>query len=141
MMHAARDNAPEAVKLLAVTVLTSLDAEMLASIGQDSDHPGQVLRLAGLADRSGMDGVVCSAGELDAIRKNLGDDVICMVPGIRPARADTDDQKRVSTPAAAIQAGATHLVIGRPITQADDREAALSAISREIEETANAAKG
>ena len=141
MMRTARDNAPGTTDILAVTVLTSLDSAALASIGQDSDHGEQVQRLAKLADSSGMDGIVCSAAELGAIRNNLRNDFICMVPGIRPANSLHGDQKRVSTPQTAIQAGASHIVIGRPITQADDPDAALSLICRDIDEAGNAATG
>lgn len=141
MMRAAHDNCRDTTRILAVTVLTSLDADILDTIGQHSDYQAQVQRLAELAHASRLDGVVCAAGELTSIRKNLGNDLICMVPGIRPASATHDDQKRVSTPAAAIQAGASHLVIGRPITQAHDPDAALRAICREIEEAGNAATG
>jgi orotidine-5'-phosphate decarboxylase len=128
MMQSARDNCPGATKVLGVTVLTSLDADTLTEVGQDSNHEGQVLRLAELAKTSGLDGVVCSAGELAILRHNLGNDFVCMVPGIRPASAAHDDQKRVSTPDAALRAGASHLVIGRPITQAASPQEALHTV-------------
>jgi orotidine-5'-phosphate decarboxylase len=128
MMRAAKDAvADEAVKsgvarpkLLAVTVLTSLDETLLSQVGQALPVEGQVLRLARLTKESGLDGVVCSAKEIAALRGALGPDFTLMVPGIRPAGADVGDQKRVMTPKEAIDAGASHLVIGRPITGAPD---------------------
>ena len=120
MMKAAKDACDPETKLLGVTVLTSLDDDNLASVGQLAKASDQVKRLAELAQLSGMDGVVCSAHEIEMLRADIGKDFILMVPGIRPAGAAKDDQKRVMTPAEAMKAGATHLVIGRPITQADD---------------------
>ena len=105
-------------KLLAVTVLTSLDDDDLTAVGQSVPAELQVVRLALLAQSCGMDGVVCSAREIEPIRKACGADFILVVPGIRPAGSDHGDQKRVVTPAAAITSGATCLVVGRPISQA-----------------------
>lgn len=131
MMKAAKDACPPETKLLAVTVLTSIDAETLDSVGQGKDAKAQVERLALLAKSAGCDGVVCSSHEIKTIRAACGADFITMVPGIRPAGADTGDQKRIMTPAEAVSKGATHLVIGRPITQADNP----SQMARDIIET------
>jgi len=120
MMKAAKDACPPETKLLAVTVLTSIDAETLNSVGQGNDPKSQVERLAKLAKDAGCDGVVCSSHEIETIRNACGDDFITMVPGIRPAGSAIGDQKRIMTPKEAIDKGATHLVIGRPITQADN---------------------
>lgn len=103
-------------KILGVTVLTSMDGNDLASVGQETDSGRQVLRLAKLAQDSGLDGVICSPAEVAMLRAQLGPDFILMVPGIRPTWAAAQDQKRVMTPREAVAAGATYLVIGRPIT-------------------------
>ena len=117
----AADNAGVARPLvLGVTVLTSMDERDLDDIGVTRDTQDQVVSLALLAQDSGLDGVVCSAREIEAIRDACGDDFALMVPGIRPAGADVGDQKRIMTPADAIARGADYLVIGRPITQAAD---------------------
>lgn len=117
MMKAAKDACPDETKLLAVTVLTSIDAETLNSVGQGNDPKAQVERLALLTKKAGLDGVVCSSHEIELIRNACGDDFITMVPGIRPAGSAIGDQKRIMTPREAVEKGATHLVIGRPITQ------------------------
>lgn len=109
-----------APKLLAVTVLTSMDQTALSAVGQSDEVRSQVLRLASLTKESGLAGVVCSGQEISFLRDHLGQDFVLMVPGIRPSGSDAGDQKRVLTPKAAVDLGATHLVIGRPITQADD---------------------
>jgi len=136
MMRAAADAAAKAgnyrPKLLAVTVLTSLDAEDLSAVGQEPDPAKQVLRLALLAKESGMDGCICSPEEISILRKNLGNDFILMVPGIRPEWASAGDQKRTLTPKQAIDAGATHLVIGRPITKAANPAEAADRIAAEL---------
>ncbi len=136
MMRAAVDAAAKAgnarPKLLGVTVLTSLDAKDLAAVGQNTDTAQQVLRLAKLAKDSGLDGVVCSPEEVKVLRQALGPDFILMVPGIRPSWAAAGDQKRVLTPREAVDAGATYLVIGRPITGADDPAAAAKRIADEL---------
>ena len=119
--------------LIAVTVLTSMSAEDLAEVGIDAAPADHVLRLARLAQTCGLDGVVCSAQEASMLRAELGETFRLVTPGIRPAGADTGDQRRVMTPAEALQAGATDLVIGRPITAAADPLAALRAIGSEIE--------
>lgn len=123
MMRAAAQAASEAEispKLLAVTVLTSLESADLLATGQQIPASDQVVRLAKLAQKAGMDGVVCSAHEIRAVRQACGKDFTLMVPGIRPAGAQSHDQKRVMTPAEAMEAGADYLVIGRPITQSPD---------------------
>ncbi len=119
-------------KVIAVTVLTSLDTEDLAAVGQDPDARAQAVRLARLARDCGLDGVVCSSLEIAPIRDACGPDFTLVVPGIRPAGADSGDQKRVMTPAEAISAGADYLVIGRPITGADDPAAAARAIAESL---------
>lgn len=120
MMRAARDACPPDTKLLAVTVLTSMDDANLESVGQQGPAGDQVKRLALLTRNAGLDGVVCSAHEIESLRSCCGPDFILMVPGIRPAGSEAGDQKRIMTPEQAMRAGASHLVIGRPITQAPD---------------------
>jgi len=122
MMRAAKDAASSInpqMKLIAVTVLTSIDDGVLDSVGQRGPAGDQVVRLAKLVQASGLDGVVCSAHEIAAIRKAC-EDFLLVVPGIRPAGSDLADQRRVMTPAEAARAGADILVIGRPITGAQD---------------------
>jgi orotidine-5'-phosphate decarboxylase len=128
MMEDAKAAAPAATKVVAVTVLTSLDRADLGSIGVTGEPEGQVERLAELARDAGLDGIVCSGNEL-AVARAAWKDGFFVVPGIRPADAAVGDQKRVMTPRAAIDAGASILVIGRPITAADDPAAALRAIA------------
>ena len=118
--------------LIAVTVLTSLGDDDLAEIGVPASAAEQVLRLAKLAQASGLDGVVCSAHEITAIRAACGPDFKLVVPGIRPAWADKGDQKRVMTPAQAVALGADYLVIGRPITAAEDPVGAAQRIGAEL---------
>lgn len=120
-------------KILAVTVLTSLDEGDLESVGQALPVAEQVKRLALLARDSGVDGVVCSPAEVAMLRAACGPDFILMVPGIRPVWSATNDQKRFMTPAEAVAAGADHLVIGRPITAAADPASAARRIVAEIE--------
>lgn len=135
MMEAAReavDSSAHKPLLIAVTVLTSMDEAGLHEIGIARSPREQVLHLAGLAQQSGLDGVVCSAQEATDLRANFGQDFALVTPGIRPAGADAGDQSRIMTPEKAIQAGADYLVIGRPITQADDPPAALRAIQTQI---------
>ncbi len=133
MMRAAKDACYEGTKLLAVTVLTSLDDTNLEQVGQSVPARDQVVRLAKLTQDSGLGGVVCSSHEIEAIRAECGPDFTLMVPGIRPAGSAVLDQKRVMTPKEALDKGATHLVIGRPITGADDPGAAARRILEEIE--------
>lgn len=105
-------------QLIAVTVLTSMEREDLRDIGLDIEPVEQVKRLAKLTQESGLDGVVCSAQEAKILREMLGADFALITPGIRPEGSNADDQKRIVTPKQAMQDGSTHLVIGRPITQA-----------------------
>lgn len=140
MMQAAntaiRDEAAKlnvkAPQVLAVTVLTSLDDKNLTEVGQATPAADQVVRLAKLTKDCGLAGIVCSAHEITRIRSELGSDFVLMVPGIRPAGSDAGDQKRVMTPGEAFAAGATHLVIGRPITGAPDPAAAAAAILADL---------
>jgi orotidine-5'-phosphate decarboxylase len=125
-------NASKPPKLIAVTMLTSMAQEDLADIGIQATPAEMVLRLATLTRDCGLDGVVCSAQEAAMLRKNCGTEFILVTPGIRPAQASLDDQSRVMTPQAALQAGSSYLVIGRPITQAADPLQALLNINKEI---------
>jgi orotidine-5'-phosphate decarboxylase len=120
------------IKVIGVTALTSLDDLVLDSVGQRGPAAAQVLRLARLAQQAGLDGVVCSAHEIAPLRKALGPDFLLVTPGIRPAGADLQDQKRVMTPSEAHRLGADILVIGRPITGAPDPGAAAKAIADEL---------
>jgi orotidine-5'-phosphate decarboxylase len=132
MMRAAADAAatlgPSRPKVIGVTVLTSLDETDLKATGIADIASDQVLRLARLAKSSGLDGVVCSAHEIEPLRRSLGQDFMLVVPGLRPAGAPVADQKRVMTPSEARHLGATILVIGRPITHAPDPTAAARRI-------------
>ena len=128
MLEDAKAAAPAGTKVVAVTVLTSLDGNDLASIGVANDSHTQVERLAGLAREAGLDGIVCSGNEVAAARKKWKDGFF-VVPGIRPADAAAGDQKRVMTPRKAIDAGASILVIGRPVTAAEDPANALREIA------------
>ena len=135
MMQAAREAIAGGVqrpKLIAVTVLTSMAQNDLADIGMQGAPAEAVLRLAQLAQSAGLDGVVCSAQEARTVRAACGAGFNLVTPGIRPAEGALDDQKRVMTPRAAVDAGADYLVIGRPITQAADPVAMLQRIQREI---------
>ena len=128
MLEDAKAAAPAGTKVVAVTVLTSLDGDDLASIGVKSDNQAQVERLAALAKEAGLDGIVCSGNEVAAVRRQWKDGFF-VVPGIRPANAQLGDQKRVMTPRSAIDAGASILVIGRPVTGAADPAIALREIA------------
>jgi orotidine-5'-phosphate decarboxylase len=128
MLEDAKAAAPEKTKVVAVTVLTSLDGEDLKSVGVGGKPADQVERLAALARESGLDGIVCSGMEVKAARRAWPHGFF-VVPGVRPQGSGTADQKRIVTPRAALDAGASILVIGRPITQAKDPEAALKAIA------------
>jgi orotidine-5'-phosphate decarboxylase len=121
-----------AIKVIAVTVLTSLDDEALAAVGQRGPAVEQAVRLASLAKQCGLDGVVCSAHEIAAIRKACGTDFLLVVPGIRPAGSDLADQRRVMTPRESADAGADILVIGRPISAAADPAKAARAIKESL---------
>lgn len=120
MMQAAKDACGSDTKLLAVTILTSLSEDELNAVGYQTGLSDRVVQMAKLTQDSGLDGIVCSSKEITLIREACGSDFALMVPGIRPAGADVGDQKRIMTPVEAITLGATHLVIGRPITGADD---------------------
>jgi orotidine-5'-phosphate decarboxylase len=135
MMRAAADAAASAQprpKLLAVTVLTSLDAADLAAVGISATPLDQVVRLAKLAQQSGIEGIVCSPQEIAAVRAACGPDFLIVTPGVRPAGGSLDDQRRVMTPRRALDAGADLLVIGRPITAASDPAEAAKAILQEL---------
>ena len=118
--------------LLGVTVLTSMDEQDMLDAGYEYDPHTLVLRRAEQARAAGMGGIVCSAEEASAVRKIIGPDMALVTPGIRPAGAEPGDQKRVMTPGLAIKAGASHLVVGRPITGAPDRRAAALSILDEM---------
>ncbi len=127
MMEDAKAAAPTGTKVVAVTMLTSLDSSDLTSIGLAPDPHEQVVRLAELARASGIDGIVCSGEEVGAAHR-VWRDGFFVVPGVRPANGAAGDQKRVVTPRAALDAGASILVVGRPITQAEDPDLAARAI-------------
>jgi orotidine-5'-phosphate decarboxylase len=135
MMEAARERLAQYAApplLIAVTILTSLGAEDLEEVGLPGDPQANVLRLARLARLAGMDGVVCSPQEASLLRRELGPAFALVTPGVRPAAASRDDQKRIMTPADAVRAGASYLVVGRPVTAAPDPLAALDAINRDV---------
>ena len=140
MMRVAGERAREAAraeglrppKVIAVTLLTSLSVDDVHDIGYLGSPREAALRLACLAKESGLDGVVCSPEEIESIRSACGPGFLLVVPGIRPAGADAADQRRTAAPAAAIRAGADLLVVGRPITQAEDPVAAARAIVAEM---------
>ena len=136
MLRAAVDAAKSAKKpplVLAVTVLTSLGAEDLQEIGVSGRPLDQVLRLAALAQANGCTGVVASPQEVKELRTTLGSGFAIVTPGVRPPGTEAGDQARVATPVEAIRNGASHLVVGRPITEAKDPAKAAQAILREIE--------
>ena len=135
MMEAAKEAVEQAgtgALLIAVTVLTSMEQSDLAQIGLDVAPLDQVKRLAGLAKQSGLDGVVCSAQEAEHLKQHCGSDFQLVTPGIRPAGAATDDQRRIMTPAQAQSVGVDYMVIGRPITQANDPDQALKEIIQSL---------
>jgi len=127
MLEDAKAAAPAGTKVVAVTTLTSLDGDDLRSVGIPGDPRAQVMRLAELAMAAGIDGVVCSGKEVAAVRAAWPKGFF-VVPGVRPPDAAVGDQKRVVTPRAAIDAGASIIVVGRPITQAADPDLAARAI-------------
>jgi orotidine-5'-phosphate decarboxylase len=134
MLRAATEAAssdPDLI-VLAVTVLTSMDGDDLAEIGLPTDVLSHVSRLAALAVKSGCKGIVSSAREVRELRRRLGTEITIVTPGVRPAGASYGDQARVVTPAQAISAGASHIVVGRPITEASDPFAAANAIVEEM---------
>lgn len=132
MMAAAReaiDGCAHKPLLIAVTILTSHADDELAGIGLSGSAVDSVVRLAGHAHRAGLDGVVCSPHEAGAVRQQLGDQFVLVTPGVRPAGVDMGDQRRIMTPEQALAAGASYLVIGRPITQADEPAARVREIA------------
>lgn len=135
MMEAAREalvTYQQRPLLTAVTVLTSMEQGDLSAIGIDCEPMVQVQRLAKLTQQCGLDGVVCSAQEVAALRKLTGDEFTLVTPGIRPAMSEQGDQRRIATPAEAIASGSSYLVIGRPITQSADPAASLAAINQQL---------
>lgn len=131
MMHACADKLStykQAPKLIAVTVLTSMEQSDLSDIGLDIAPVEQVMRLAALTKECGLDGVVCSSHEVSQLKASLGSEFQLVTPGIRPASAELGDQRRVMTPEEAIHAGSDYLVIGRPITKASEPLKALESI-------------
>ena len=136
MMSAARESlvsyGTEKPHLIAVTVLTSMEQSDLTELGIQLTPEQQVLKLAGLTHQAGLDGEVCSAQEATLLKQHFGKDFCLVTPGIRPASSTQDDQRRVMTPAQALNAGVDYMVIGRPITQAAQPLDALNAIVREI---------
>ncbi|MGW8181369.1 MAG: orotidine-5'-phosphate decarboxylase [bacterium] len=132
MLRAAVKNAPSHMMILGVTVLTSVSNQNLLDLGIGGGVEYNVMKRVEVALEAGVKGLVCSPLEVAKIRENLGHDVKLVVPGIRPEWAQKNDQKRVSTPKDAMEAGADLLVIGRPITQADDPQKACQDIAEEI---------
>jgi orotidine-5'-phosphate decarboxylase len=120
-------------KLLGVTILTSMDERQVRGVGLESPIEGLVLRLAHLADDCGLDGIVCSPQELNRLRGESFQRIFFVTPGIRPEGAQKDDQYRTNTPSDAIRMGAHHLVVGRPVTKAEDPARAAEAIVEEIQ--------
>lgn len=132
MIEAAVASAPPSLLLLGVTVLTSSDETTLSETGIDCDVTRQTIRLARLGKDAGMRGLIASPHEVAALRRELGTEMTIITPGVRPGWASADDQKRFTTPREAIANGADYLVIGRPITAADDPPAALRRILDEL---------
>jgi len=134
MLQAARDSMPSdsQTRLIAVTVLTSMDIEDLKGVGIDVSPAEQVMHLATTTHECGLDGIVCSAKEATLMRQQFGADFLLVTPGVRPAGSDVGDQRRVVTPQQAIDAGSDYLVIGRPITAATDPAVALRGICQEL---------
>lgn len=132
LQRAARAAAGSELTLLAVTMLTSADEALLQAIGMRPPMPEAVSRLAQLAIASGVPGLVCSAAECVQLRRELGEDVLLVTPGVRMAGGDVQDQKRVATPSEALRAGADLIVVGRPIRAASDRNGAARSIVQEL---------
>ena len=143
MISAGREGAEEAAaergvdesgrtKLVAISVLTSMDEDALHSIGVDGSIKDEVARLASLSYNAGADGIVCSPQEAQEMRELLGPNALIVTPGVRPEGAEKGDQVRISTPSAAIKAGASKLVVGRPITCANDPVEAFESIISEL---------
>lgn len=136
MLTAAREAGAGAVRLIAVTLLTSLDARSLADLPIAGHPEGIARRLSTLAKECGLDGVVCAPRDLSAVKRACGREFLAVVPGIRPAGSEVFDQKRIATPAAALALGADLLVVGRPITTASDPDEALESLIAEIQSAA-----
>ena len=134
MLRAAVEAADRRLAVLAVTVLTSFCNDDLHEIGVPRATPEQVLMLASLAQENGCAGIVTSPRETALVRKSMGDRLIIVNPGVRPAGTGNDDQERTSTPAEAVTAGASYIVVGRPITKANDPAKAAHAIVLEMEQ-------
>ncbi len=141
MLAACREGAEAAAEirgsranLVAITVLTSMSQDSLSEIGVEAPVADEAARLARLAQANGIDGIVCSPLEAASMRELLGPDALIVTPGVRPAGAALGDQTRVATPAQAISRGASHIVVGRPITGAEDPVAAYEAIVSELVE-------
>jgi len=135
MMQAAREALEKFAKppkLIAVTILTSMDEQDIAEVGLSGSPQDNVISLAALARQSGLDGVVCSPREVVQLRQELGADFLLITPGVRPQGSALDDQKRTMTPKEALRSGANYLVIGRPVTKADVPLEALKGICTEI---------
>ena len=132
MVRAAVEAAPAGLRLLAVTVLTSMDAHELHAVGVDGSPEQQAVRLGEMAVDAGVHGLVCSAAEVTPLRSSAAQEAQLVVPGIRPAGYGADDQRRVATAGEAIRLGADMLVVGRPITRAADPAAAARALLAEI---------
>jgi orotidine-5'-phosphate decarboxylase len=132
MCAAAVAEAGEKMTILGVTVLTSSNQATLEACGVHGSVGEQVIRLANMGYGAGVRGFVASALELSLLRAELGPEPLLVIPGVRPAGADAEDQKRTATPSEVVRGGATHLVVGRPISRADDPGAAFEAIAREI---------
>ncbi|AMJ86129.1 orotidine-5'-phosphate decarboxylase [Alteromonas sp. CI.11.F.A3] len=136
MMQAAKEGIAQSsrpeTKLIAVTVLTSMDQSQLSGVIDNVTPEQQVLRLASLTAQAGLDGVVCSAKEAAMLRNEIGEDFLLVTPGIRPKGSDAGDQKRVMTPPEAIDSGVSYLVMGRPITQASEPMEVLKQVNASI---------
>jgi orotidine-5'-phosphate decarboxylase len=131
MIRAARDAAGDA-RILAVTVLTSLDQDAVKEIGWDGNIRERVLSLAAMAREAGADGIVCSPLEVSAVRGVVDDECVLVTPGIRPKGTAADDQARIATPEKAVADGADYLVVGRPVVKAPDRKEAVRMILEEM---------
>jgi orotidine-5'-phosphate decarboxylase len=132
--QASLDGMADPPQLLAVTVLTSMDPAQLKAVGLKRSPAEQVELLARAGIGAGINGFVCSPQEVASLRALTGPDGVLVIPGIRPAGAETADQKRIATPAEALKSGASYLVVGRPITQAPDPAEAAEAILKEMAE-------
>ena len=128
----ARDDSPFDAKLIAVTILTSFNPELLAQVGITTPIPEQVAKLGSLSVGSGADGLVCSPHEISTLRGNLGANPLLITPGIRPKGSDTGDQKRIMTPQEAAELGSSFIVVGRPILKAESPQQAALDIQKQL---------